>query len=403
MALSEVTVRNAKGKDKAYKLADGGGLYILVNPDGSKYWRLKYRFAGKEKLLALGVYPSVRMAAARERREEAKRLLNENLDPAIARKEEKRAAQISAANTFELIAREWIEQQSNRWTPNHAKRVLESLEDNIFPGIGFRPIAGITPPELLAELRKTESRGALETAQRLLQRCNGVFRYAVSTGRCERNPAAELRGALKSPKRENHAALSADELPEFLQKLEAYDGHLQTKLALRLLVLTFVRSGELRAAEWTEFNLEAAEWRIPAERMKMRAPHIVPLSRQALEALDQLKKLTGKGRFLFPNQSKSDACMSENTMLYALYRMGYHSRATGHGFRATASTILNEQGWKADAIERQLAHAERNKVRAAYHRSEYLDERQRMMQGWADYLDGIATGAKVKPIRKQAA
>lgn len=402
MALTDVEIRNAKAAKQPYKLADGGGLYVLVNPGGSKYWRLKYRFAGKEKLLALGVYPLVRAAQAREARDEAKRLLNDGRDPATVRKEEKRTAQVSAANTFEALAREWVEQQRNRWTPNHAERVLNSLVTDVFPEIGFRPIAELTAPELLAVLRKIESRDALETASRVYQRCGAVFRYAVITGRCERSPAADLRGALKAPKRMNRAALSAADLPEYLAKLEAYDGHLQTKLGLKLLALTFVRTGELRGAEWAEIDFEHAEWRIPAERMKMRAAHIVPLSRQALAVLEQLKPLTGGGRLLFPNQSKPDACMSENTMLYALYRMGYHSRATGHGFRATASTILNEHGWKPDVIERQLAHAERNKVRAAYHRSEYLPERRNMMQAWADHLDALAAGAKVTPIRRAA-
>lgn len=345
----------------------------------------------------------MRIAEAREARDQAKRQLKVHRDPMNARKEEKRAAQISSASTFESIAREWVDQQSNRWTPDHVNRVLDSLTDNIFPDVGFRPINEITPPELITVLRKIESRGALETAQRILQRCHAVFRYAVSTGRCERNPAADLRGTLKAPKRKNYAALSAAELPEYLKKLDTYDGHLQTKLALKLLALTFVRSGELRGAEWGEFDFERAEWRIAAQRTKMREEHIVPLSRQALDVLRQLQALSGRGRLVFPAQTNINRPMSENTMLYALYRMGYHSRATGHGFRATASTILNEQGWKPDAIERQLAHAERSRVRAAYHRSEYLDERRKMMQVWADYLGALASGAKVTPIRRQVA
>ena len=401
MALTDVAIRTAKAAKKPYKLADGGGLYLLVNSDGRKYWRLKYRFASKEKLLALGVYPMVRAAESRAARDDAKRLLNEGRDPATARKEAKRAVQVSSANTFEALAREWVEQKRNAWTTGHAARVLESLEADVFPALGFRPITDISAPELHTVLRKVEARGALETASRIYQRCSAVFRYAVITGRCERNPVADLRGALKAPKRANHAALSAADLPEYLTKLDAYDGHVQTKLALKLLALTFVRTGELRGAEWSEIDFEHAEWRIPAERMKMRAAHIVPLSRQALTVLQQLKPITGDGRLLFPNQSRADTCMSENTMLYALYRMGYHSRATGHGFRATASTILNEQGWKADVVERQLAHVERNKVRAAYHRSEYLPERKKMMQAWADYLDGLAAGARVTPIRKR--
>lgn len=402
MVLSDIQIRNAKARAKQYKLSDGGGLYLLVTPDGRKYWRLKYRFLGKEKLLALGVYPDVKAAKAREDRDAAKRLLKEHQDPTTVRKQRRHAAKEASENTFEAITREWVEQRRHQWVPSHAARVLNSLENEIFPALGFRPISEITAPELLGTLRKVEARGALETAQRVLQRCDAIFRYGVVTGRCERSPAADLKGALKTPKHENRAALSAADLPDFLRKLDAYDGHLLTRLALNLQALTFVRPGELRGAEWSEIDLEAAEWRIPAERMKMRAPHIVPLSRQAVAALEQLRQLSGRGRFVFPNQTKSGAPISENTVLYALYRLGYHSRATGHGFRATASTILNEQGWRADAIERQLAHKERNKVRAAYHRSEYLEERRQMMQAWADYLDMLKARGKVKGIKRVA-
>jgi len=403
MALTDKAAKAAKPREKAYKLADGGGLYLLVNPEGRKYWRLKYRFLGKEKLLALGVYPDVSIAEARKARDNAKDLIKAGRDPVTTKKQDRLAQQVSAANTFEAVALEWIEQQRHRWSPGHVERVLDSLKVDIFPDIGARPIKDITAPELLAVLKKVEKRGVFETAQRLLQRCGAVFRFAIQTHRAERNPAIDLRGAIKQPKRDNHAALSATDLPEFLRKLEAYDGRPETKFALRLLALTFVRTSELRKAEWSEFDLENATWRIPAERMKMRAPHIVPLSTQALAVLEELKPLTGGGRLLFPSQSKLTEPMSENTMLYAIYRMGYHSRATGHGFRATASTILNEQEWKPDVIERQLAHAERNKVRAAYHRSEYLDDRRKMMQAWADYLDAVKSGADVVPIRKMTA
>lgn len=399
MPLSDVALRNSKPAQKPYKLPDGGGLYVLVTPNGRKYWRLKYRFAGKEKVLALGVYPDVRAGEAREQRNHAKRMLKEGRDPNLVRKQKKLSEIVSSANTFGSIAREWVEQQRTRWTSGHADRVLESLDQDVFATLEPRPISEVTAAELLAVLRKVEARGAIETAHRILQRCGAIFRYGISTVRCERNPAADLRGALKPIKRANHAALPASELPHFLRKLEAYDGQLQTKLALKLLLLTFVRSRELRGAAWSEFDFEQVEWRIPSERMKMGTDHIVPLSRQAIEVLEQLKLVTGKSRFVFPNRSKPRACMSENTMLYALYRMGYHSRATAHGFRATASTILNEQGWRADAIERQLAHIERNRVRAAYNRSEYLDERRRMMQAWADYLDRVGAGAKVTPIK----
>lgn len=392
MALTDLAIRKAKGKEKQYKLADSGGLYLLVKPDTSKYWRLKYRHAGREKLLALGVYPGVTLAAAREARDVAKKLIKQGLDPVATRKQERRAAQLATANTFEVLARDWIAKQGRRWVPSHTERVRESLEADIFPGLGTRPITAITAPDLLLCLRKIEKRGSLETAQRVLQRCGSVFRFGIASGICLNNPAADLRGALEAPKRKNYAALLAADLPAFLSKLDTYEGRPETKLALRLLVLTWVRSGELRAADWSEFNFEAAEWRIPAERMKMRAPHVVPLSRQAISTLRQLQAVTGSTGLLFPQLSHPSRCMSENTMLYALYRLGYHSRTTAHGFRATASTILNEMGWNADAIERQLAHAERNKVRAAYHRSEYLPERRKMMQAWADYLSGLYTG-----------
>jgi integrase len=402
VALSDTAARKAKGRDKPYKLADAGGLYLLVKPDAAKYWRLKYRHAGKERLLAIGVYPQTSLAEARQAREDAKRLIKQGLDPVTYRKQQRHVAEANAANTFGAVAREWLEKYGHRWVPIHLERVSQSLKLNVLPDLENRPIREITAPELLATMRRVEHRGALDMAQRVLQRCSAVFRYGVAAGHCDRNPAADLRGALKPPKRGNFASLAAVDLPEYLKKLETYDGKIETRLALRLLLQTFVRTTELRAAEWTEFDIDAAEWRIPAARMKMGAEHIVPLSMQALALLEELRPLTGHSRFLFPNQANPQTCMSENTMLYALYRMGYHSRATGHGFRTTASTILNEQGFDADAIERQLAHAERNKVRAAYNKAEYLPARRKMMQAWADYLDGIAAGAKVKPIRRAA-
>lgn len=403
MPLTDAAVRKAKSRDKPYKLGDAGGLYLLVTPDGAKYWRLKYRHAGKEKLLAIGVYPTVSLAHARDEREAAKRLLKQGTDPVLFRKQQRQAAEVNAANTFEIVARQWHEKQKHHWVESHAERVIESLEANIFPDLGTRPIRDITAPELLATMRKIEKRGALDVAQRVLQRCGSVFRYGIAAGLCVSNPAGDLRGALKSPKSKNHASLSEGELPEYLKKLDAYDGRPETKSALRLLLLTFVRTGELRGAEWSEIDTEAAEWRVPAERMKMGVEHIVPLSRQALAVLEELRPFTDGGRYVFPHISRPEKCMSENTMLYALYRMGYHSRATGHGFRTTASTILNEQGFHPDAIERQLAHAENNKVRAAYNKAEYLPARRKMMQAWADYLDGLNAGARVTPIRKRAA
>ena len=265
--------------------------------------------------------------------------------------------------------------------------MLARLEQHILPKLGARPIAEITPPEVLAMLRVVEDKGALETAHRVMQMCGQIFMYAIATGRAERNPVPDLRGALKTPVVKHHSFLKASELPEYLKKLEAYDGSVQTKLALRLLLLTFVRTNELRGAQWAEIDWDKAEWRIPAERMKMKELHIVPLSRQAIAMLRELQKHSGNRQYVFPNQHNPATFMSENTMLYALYRMGYHSRATGHGFRSTASTILNEHGFRADVIERQLAHSERDTVRAAYNHAQYLPERRNMMQWWADYLD----------------
>lgn len=403
MPLTDTAVRKAQSREKQFKISDAGGLYLLVTPDGAKYWRLKYRHAGKEKLLAIGVYPLVTLAQAREDRDEAKRLLKHGIDPVLHRKQQRHSAAVAAANTFSIVAREWHDKQKHQWVEHHAQSVMESLESNVFPDLGHRPIGEITAPELLATLRKIEKRGALDVAQRVLQRSGAVFRYGIAAGFCTYNPAGDLRGALKAPKPKNHASLRESELPEFVKKLEGYDGRPETKYALRLLLLTFVRSGELRGALWEEFDTEAAEWRIPADRMKMRIEHIVPLSTQVIEVLDALRPITGQSRYLFPHVSRPDRCMSENTMLYALYRMGYHSRATGHGFRTTASTILNERGFHPDAIERQLAHAEKNKVRGAYNKAEYLPARRRMMQEWADYLDEVGGRERVTPIKKWAA
>ncbi len=390
VSLSDARVRNAKPKQKPYKIADGEGLFLLVTPSGSKYWRLKYFFAGKEKLLALGVYPEITLADARERRAQARKVLAAGSDPGETRKEAKRVATLKDAHAFEVIAREWFEKRKHEWASSSANTMLARLEQHMLPKLGQRPIASITAPEVLAMLRVVEDRGNLETARRVMQMSGQIFMYAIATGRAERNPVPDLRGALKTPVVKHHSFLQASEVPLYLRKLENYDGSLLTKLALRLLLLTFVRTTELRAAQWAEIDWDKAEWRIPAERMKMRELHIVPLSRQAIAVLRELEKHSGKRQHMFPNQHKPAAFMSENTMLYALYRMGYHSRTTGHGFRSTASTILNEHGFRADVIERQLAHSERDSVRAAYNHAQYLPERRKMMQWWADYLDKVA-------------
>jgi integrase len=395
MPLTDTRIRNSEPQAKAYKLSDGSGMYLLVTPDGARYWRLDYRFAGKRRTLALGVYPIMTLSAARTGRDEARRLLTQDIDPNVAKKARKRAAKVASENTFEAIAREWIANQRHRLAARYCALLLARLEADVFPIIGSRPIAEIDAPELLDVLRSVEKRGVIETARRLRQLCGQVFRYAIASSRAKHDPSADLRGALKSPGRtRGHNAMPLDEVPTFLRALEAYDGDQRTRLALRLMVLTFARTTELRAARWSEIeNIDGNEplWRIPAERMKMKREHIVPLAPQAVAVLRELRALPDSDAtpFLFPSPSR-DRHMSNNTMLYALYRMGYHSRATVHGFRSMASTALNEMGFRPDVIERQLAHQERNAVRATYNRAEYLNERRAMMKRWADRLDAIA-------------
>jgi integrase len=390
MSLSELKARNAKPKTNPYKLADGDGMFLLVSPAGGKYWRLKYRIGGKEKLLALGVYPEVSLADARKRRVKAREALAAGDDPGEVKKEAERKKAIEVANAFELVAREWMEKRRHEWAPGSLRVKIIYLEKYVLPKLGQRPINAITAPEVLEFLREIEARGTLDTTRRVMQMCGQIFRYGIATGQAERNPVPDLRGALKTPVVKHRAYLKEKELPDFLRTLDAYDGKPLTKLALRLLLLTFVRTNELRGAEWGEFDWEAGLWRIPAERMKANAGHVVPLSSQAFDVLRELKKLSGHRQYVFPNDHNPSTNMSENAMLYALYRMGYHSRATGHGFRSTASTILNEQGFRPDVIERQLAHTERDSVRAAYNHAQYLSERREMMQWWADYLDKAA-------------
>jgi integrase len=371
-------------------------MYLLVKPDGARYWRMDYRFAGKRRTLALGVYPTVTLSSARTHREAARTSLAQHIDPATVKKANKRAAELSAENTFEMVARECLAKQRSKLAPRYFNLLLARLEADIFPQIGSRPVAEVDAPELLEALRKVEKRGALETVRRLRQICGQVFRYAIATGLAKYDPSAALRGALSSPgKPRGHKAMPLNEIPTFLTSLENYDGDVRTRLALQLMILTFARTTELRSAQWTEFeNLEgnAPLWRIPSERTKMKREHIVPLAPQAVILLEELRKLPGADAspFLFPSPSR-EGCLSNNTMLYALYRMGYHGRATIHGFRAMASTALNERGFRADVIERQLAHQEQNAIRAAYNRAEYLTERRIMMKYWADLLDTLAS------------
>lgn len=393
MALTVIQVKNAKPREKAYKLADEKGLYLLVNPNGSKLWKLKYRFAGIEKKLSLGAYPEVSLATARDTREEAKKQLINNIDPGILKNSIKRSKKLSAENSFEAIAREWHAKFTPKWTKEHGERILIRLEQNIFPWIGRRPIMEVTAPELLSALRRVEDRGAIETAHRILQICGQVFRYGIATGRAERNLSADLAGALAPVKKKHHASITDPiEVGKLLRTINGYEGFFVTKCALQLAPLFFVRPGELRHAEWEEFDFEKAEWRIPAEKMKMREQHIVPLCTQAINILQELKAYTGESKYVFPGVRTTKRPMSENTVLGALRRLGYTSdEMTGHGFRSMASTLLNEQGWNRDAIERQLAHTERNNIRAAYNHAEYLPERRKMMQWWADYLDELCT------------
>ncbi len=406
MPLTDTAVRKAAARTKPYKLADGGGMYLEVSPTGAKYWRLKYRHSGKEKRLALGVYDRVTLADARTKREDARRLLAKGVDPGAARKQAKQDTAEAAAvafDTFEVIAREWMARQDVAEVT--AKKTSWIFETFLFPEIGSRPIADITARELLDALRKVEETGKLETAKRAKIKAGQVFRFAVVEGKAASDPTASLRNALKAPKGKHHAAITDPaKMGALLRAIDGYTGQYVTLSALKLAPLVFVRPGELRQAEWSEFDLDDAIWRIPGVRMKMKAAHLVPLSAQAVVILRELSSLTGDGRFVFPSVRTASRPMSENTVTAALRRLGYTGdEMTGHGFRSMAATRLNEMGWNADAIERQLAHAESNKVRDAYtSAAQYLDERTRMMSAWANYLDALKLGGNVVSIGRSA-
>lgn len=398
MALTDTAIRNAKPKDKPYKLSDDGGLYVLVAVSGSKLWRLKYRYNGKENLLAVGAYPDVSLKSARERRDEAKKLLASGIDPNSERKRKAVAASVAADNTFKSLADEFIAKRESDGldavTIKKSRWILSLLE----PKLGRRPVSEIEPYELLAVLKEIEKRGTHETAKRMRAFAARVFRYAIITGRARHNPAADLGEALISPKIKHHAAiLEPKAVGALLRAIEDYDGNITTKLALRLAPHVFVRPGELRHAEWTEFDFDAAVWRIPAEKMKMRQEHVVPLSRQALAILKEGEGVRGHSKYVFPALRTWLRPMSENTLNAALRRMGYgHDEMTSHGFRSTASTLLNESGkWSPDAIERALAHKDGDNVRAAYHRGTHWAERVSMAQWWSDYLDRLRDGGEV--------
>ncbi|BDU22047.1 tyrosine-type recombinase/integrase [Dyella sp. GSA-30] len=393
MKLTELQVRKAAPGEKPRKLTDGAGMYLLVTPSGGKLWRLKYRVDGKEKVLALGRYPDIGLADARARRDEARRQIARGADPSAERVAERQARALveqTKQETFEVVARRWMDRQEvAEITANKNRWILETF---LFPHIGHRPIGDITPRELLNALRQTESSGMLETTKRAKIKAGQVFRFAILEGLTDNDPTPSLRGTLKTPKPKHHAAVvDPKEIGALLRAIDGFAGQLVTKAALQLVAMVFVRPGELRRAEWTEIDLDGSIWRIPGERMKMKAPHLVPLSTQAVSILRELQPLTGSGRYVFPGLRSASRPMSENTVNAALRRLGYSGdEMTGHGFRSLAATRLNEMGWNADAIERQLAHAESNKVREAYtHAAQYLDERKRMMQAWADHLEGL--------------
>ncbi len=408
--LTDLVVRRAKPEDRAYKLSDGKGLYLQVDPNGKKGWRFRYRFEGKERMTSFGGYPKVSLADARHKCEEAQEMLEHGIDPVSAKRGG--AQKHVAVYTFEILAREWyLLKYSKEVSKGQADRVLAKLENDVFPWIGSRRVVDVTPMMLLTILRRIESRGALDTAHRVRSICNWIYRYSIAIGISDRNPALDLQGILPTPKGGHMAAITdPDKFAKLLRAIDGYEGHLPTRCALRLAPILFVRPGELRKAEWSEIDLDAAEWNIPAEKMKMKVPHLVPLPYQAIDILEELKPKTGHGRFVFPSprgadQPKgADRPMSDNAVLSALRRMGYEKHeVSGHGFRATARTMLDEiLKYPPHIIEHQLAHAVRDPLGRAYNRTQHLDERRKMMQDWANFLDGLKGGAKVLPLRGRA-
>jgi integrase len=398
--LNDTRVRTVKSRERPFKLSDERGLFLLVTPTGGRLWRFKYRVQGREKLISLGAYPEVTLKRAREKRDTARRLLADGVDPSVQRQAERAAL----AQSFEGVAKEWLELQTKSLASETISILSARLDSGLYPYIGSRPISAITAQELLGALRRIEARGRHETAHRVRALAGRVFRYAVATGRAHHDLAADLKGALAPVKSKNFASVTDPaRVGELMRAIYGYSGNPVTTLALKLAPLVFVRPGELRAAEWSEFDLENAEWRIPGERMKMGEPHLVPLSCQALAVLRELQPFARGGRYLFPSLRTRDRPMSNNTINAALRRLGYTSdEQTGHGFRSMASTLLNEQGFPPDVIELQLAHSERNKVRAAYNKAQRLPERRKMMQAWADYLDGLRAGGNVVPLRRRA-
>jgi integrase len=405
MALTDAKLRALKRKADPYKVSDSEGLHILVSSGGSKLWRLAYRYTGKQKTLALGKYPTVSLFEARRAREAAKRLLQLGIDPSADRKAQRRQIRAAGSNTFEIVANEWFEQKRNRWVKSYSDRLKSRMDGDLVSDLGERPVAEIEPQEVLKVIRRVEERGAVEMARRVMQMASAIFRYGVATARCSRDPTTDLKGALRPAGAAKHrTALPVAELPAFLRNVTVYDGAQTTRLAVSLVMLTFVRTSELRFARWPEIeDLHGNNplWRIPPDRMKMRRGHLVPLAPQAVRILRDLHKLTGKSPYLFPSNTKTGV-ISENTLIFALYRMGYHGRATVHGFRSTASTILNENDFNRDWIEMQLAHFD-GSVRGVYNAAEWLEGRRKMMCWWADYLDKLRTVGTVIQLDKKSA
>lgn len=395
MPLNARQIETAKPKDKEYKLTDGDGLYLLIAPSGAKYWRFKYRIDGKEKKLSIGVYPEISLAQARLERAKARKLVAAGGDPSEEKKAEKQARKVSVENTFKAIALEWHEYKRPNWSRGYAEDLMEGFENDIFPDVGNRPIVEIKPLDMLSTLRKLEKRGVLDKLRKIRQACNQVFRYAIVTGRAESNPVTELATALATPKSTHYPHLTAEELPDFLRVLSGYSGSPITRLAAKILMLTGVRTIELRAAEWKEFDLDKSLWEVPVARMKMRRPHLVPLSEQAVAALQQIQTITGRYNLVFPGRNDITKPMSEASINQVLKRIGYHGKATGHGFRHTMSTILHEQGYNTAWIELQLAHVDKNTIRGTYNHAQYLDGRRDMLQWYADYMDNLEHGGSV--------
>ena len=406
MPLTDARIRTTKPGVKPVKLADGGGLYLEMRPSGKKLWRYRYRIADKENLFAIGEYPEISLAEARAEHDKARSLVKQGVHPSHNRKAERLSTQLANANTFAAVANEWISKKAGRWTPYYRRQVENFLGADVLPYVGKLPIRNVTAAHLLEIIRRIEERGASTVALLVRQWSSAIFRYAVATLRADGDPAAALRGAIHRPKVEHRKPLTKGQIKDFSSALEKYGGYRTTVIALRLLLLTFVRTGELRKALWSEFDFDAAEWRIPAERMKMREPHIVPLSRQAVILLKELQTHTGGTGLLFPNYRRPKDCMTATTLNRALERMGFNGKDSigfsAHGFRATASTLLNEKGYRSDVIERQLAHAERDKVRASYNHAEYMDERKAMMQEWADLIDLLSSDEKKKRLQEAA-